>query len=796
MKIVWMEMRVKLKVAGISCAMCAKEIEDVLKRFEGIKKISVDPISGFLFIDFDEDKISVTRLIAAVEDLGYRVVKEIGELSIRIEGMSCSMCVRAVENTLKSFSGVIDQKVTIGKSIVSYDPNVVSAQEIVDAIRNSGYEAFVEDERKLEIEGEIRRNRFRKLKKHLAVSWLSGILLIFIMIFFKGILYLEFAIATLAILYAGKDIFSKAYISMKNKTLTMELMYAMGISSAYFASVLATVRVVPDDFNLYETSVLLMAFLLLGKFLEERAMRKTSEAVKRLMELQPKKATVFRNGVEIEVSVSEIKVGDIVVVKPGERIPADGVVVEGESYVDESMISGEIIPKLKKIGDTVIGATINKNSILKIRAEKVGRDAMLAQIIRVVENAQLSKPPIQRIADKVVSLFIPLVLFIAISSFIYWYFIASQSFVFAFTSLLSVLVISCPCAFGLATPTALAVGIGKGAEMGVLIKRSEVLEVLKKATLILFDKTGTITKGLPEVTEIFGFGMEEKDILKIAASVEKNSEHPIGEAIIKKAIEMKISLESVQKFEEIAGKGVKAYVNSNVILGNKTLMLSEGVEIADDVFRVIEKLENDGKTTVVLSMDGKAVGVIGISDKVRDDAFEVVRELKKRMKVGIVTGDSWRVAKAVGKELGVEFIHAEISPAEKAEIVEKMQKKGEIVVFVGDGINDAAALAQADIGIAVSGASDITVESGDIVLLRNELGSVLRAIKLSQNMISKIKQNIFWAMIYNSILIPLAAGLSYPLFGISLRPEFAAGAMSLSSLSVVSNSLLLKKAKI
>jgi len=593
--------------------------------------------------------------------------------------------------------------------------------------------------------------------------------------------------------YSGKDMFSAAFRALRHKTLNMDVMYSMGVGSAYLASIASTLGLLPSDYLFYETAVLLLAFLLLGRTLEAIAKVKTSEAIKKLIGLQAKTAVVVRNGKEVEVPVEEVKVGDIVIVKPGEKIPVDGFVVEGESYVDESMVTGEPIPRLKKRGDTVVGATINKNGVLKIEAKKVGEDTLLSQIIKLVEQAQSTKPPIQRIADKIVAYFIPVVLAIAISSFVYWHFIAAMPAVFAFTTLISVLVVACPCAFGLATPTALTVGMGKGAELGILIKNSEALEVARKITTVVFDKTGTLTKGKPEVTNIVALnGTDESEVLRLAASAEMRSEHPIAEAIVRKAESKSIEIIEPERFEVLAGKGVIATINGmKVLVGNKMLMAE--YTNTREVERVVEKLESEAKTAVLVALDGKIVGVIGVADTVKESAKDAIEWLHRMgKKVVMITGDNRRTAEAIARELGIDEVLAEVLPHDKAEEVKGLQEKGEVVAFVGDGINDAPALAQADVGIAIGSGTDIAIESGEIVLIRDDLRDVVAAIQLSEKTLSKIKQNLFWAMVYNAALIPAAAGLFYPLAGIIFRPEWAGAAMALSSVSVVTNSLLMK----
>lgn len=799
-------MKITLKVSGMTCAMCVKTIEMALSELDGVRAAKANLNSETVFVDFDESKVSLNQIIRAIEDVGYEVIRERREAVIKIGGMTCAMCVKTVEKAIEELLGIFDVNVnlTTETARVAYNPSLVGIEDIKRAIESVGYEFLgIEGEETRDIEKEVREKQVREMKRNLLVAWGVGIPLFLSMqlkrfgIHFENLIYVQFLLATVAIAYAGRGIFKKAYSSLRHRTLNMEVMYSLGIGSAYLTSVLATFGVIPKEFNFYEASVLLMGFLLLGRFLEVRAKGKTSEAIKKLMGLQAKKATVIRDGKELEVPIGEVKVGDAVIVKPGERIPVDGVVIEGESYVNESMITGEPIPSLKNAGDKVIGGTINRNSVLKIKAEKVGRDMLLAQIIKLVEEAQNTKPPVQRLADAVVTYFIPSVLAVALLSFAYWYFIVGKPLVFAFTMLLSVLVIACPCAFGLATPTALTVGIGKGAEMGILIKNGEALERARKATIVLFDKTGTLTKGKPEVTDVITFGMDKKELLKLVASAEKRSEHPLGDAIVRKAREMGLELEEPEEFEAITGKGVRAKVKGvEILAGNRKLLAENGYSI-DGIDKTLRKLEGEGKTAMIVAVNGRMAGIIGIADTIKEGAKEAIEELHRMgKKVGMITGDNRRTAEAIGKSIGVDYILAEVLPGDKANEVKKLQEKGEIVIFVGDGINDAPALAQANVGIAVGNATDVAMESGDMVLVRNDPRDVVKAIKLSQKTLAKIKQNIFWAMFYNTVLIPFAAGLAFVLFGITFQPEWAAGAMSLSSVSVVTNSLLLKRVRV
>ncbi|AEA48069.1 heavy metal translocating P-type ATPase [Archaeoglobus veneficus] len=792
-----------LKIAGMTCAMCTKTIETHLKSLSGIIDVSVNLTNETAFVKYDPSRITLEKIIETIENIGYKVVREEKEVDVKIGGMTCAMCAKTIETVIRELKGVKDVTVNLAteKARIVFDPQLTSIQDIKNAIEETGYKFIgVEGEGFIDTEKIAREEHIVQLKKRFFVAAIVGSILL-ILTYGKyvglpkisNLAWMEFALSTPVMYYSGKGMFSAAFRALRHKTLNMDVMYSMGVGSAYLASIASTIGLLPSDYLFYETAVLLLAFLLLGRTLEAIAKGKTSEAIKKLIGLQAKTAVVVRDGEEIEVPIEEVKVGDIVIVKPGEKIPVDGVVVEGESYVDESMISGEPIPSLKKRGDTVVGATINKNGVLKIEATRVGKDTLLSQIVKLVEQAQSTKPPIQRIADKIVAYFIPAVLIIAIASFVYWHFIAAMPVVFAFTTLVAVLVVACPCAFGLATPTALTVGMGRGAELGILIKNSEALEVARKITTVVFDKTGTLTKGKPEVTDIAAFDeIDESEVLKLAASAEKRSEHPIAEAIVRKAESKGVEIIEPEKFEILAGKGVIATINGNrVLVGNKMLMAE--CTNPGEVEKIIEKLENEAKTAVLVALNGKIVGVIGVADTIKESAKDAIKWLHRMgKKVVMITGDNRRTAEAIAGELGIDEVLAEVLPHEKAEEVKRLQEKGEVVAFVGDGINDAPALAQADVGIAIGSGTDIAIESGEIVLIRDDLRDVVAAIQLSEKTLNKIKQNIFWAMIYNTALIPAAAGLLYPVAGIIFRPEWAGAAMALSSVSVVTNSLLMK----
>ncbi len=794
---------ITLKIAGMTCAMCAKTIEANLKSLPGVIDVSVNLTNETAFVKYDPSIITLEKIIETIENIGYKVVREEKEVDVKIGGMTCAMCAKTIETAIRELKGVKDVTVNLAaeKARIVFDPRITSIQDIKKVIEETGYKFIgVEGEGLIDTEKTAREEHIVQLKKRFFVATIVGSILL-ILTYGKyvglpkipNLAWLGFVLSTPVMYYSGKDMFSAAFRALRHKTLNMDVMYSMGVGSAYLASIASTLGLLPSDYLFYETAVLLLAFLLLGRTLEAIAKVKTSEAIKKLIGLQAKTAVVVRNGKEVEVPVEEVKVGDIVIVKPGEKIPVDGFVVEGESYVDESMVTGEPIPRLKKRGDTVVGATINKNGVLKIEAKKVGEDTLLSQIIKLVEQAQSTKPPIQRIADKIVAYFIPVVLAIAISSFVYWHFIAAMPAVFAFTTLISVLVVACPCAFGLATPTALTVGMGKGAELGILIKNSEALEVARKITTVVFDKTGTLTKGKPEVTNIVALnGTDESEVLRLAASAEMRSEHPIAEAIVRKAESKSIEIIEPERFEVLAGKGVIATINGmKVLVGNKMLMAE--YTNTREVERVVEKLESEAKTAVLVALDGKIVGVIGVADTVKESAKDAIEWLHRMgKKVVMITGDNRRTAEAIARELGIDEVLAEVLPHDKAEEVKGLQEKGEVVAFVGDGINDAPALAQADVGIAIGSGTDIAIESGEIVLIRDDLRDVVAAIQLSEKTLSKIKQNLFWAMVYNAALIPAAAGLFYPLAGIIFRPEWAGAAMALSSVSVVTNSLLMK----
>jgi len=789
-----------IKISGMSCASCALNVEKSLQNLDGVNKAHVNLGTEEAIIEYDPTKLKLPRLEEAVEDAGYEVIND--QLVIKIGDMSCAMCVKAIEDVLTKIDGVSQVNVNLAseKAYVTYNPKMTGVVDFKNAIVDLGYQYLgVEGEETSDREEEIRRKDLNGKRNRILVAFGFGIPLMIIMLFnIPTPIYTPYFLLLVAILpfiYVSYPIFNAAYRSLKNKNLDMDVMYSMGIGVAFVSSVLGTFSIfLTPQFIFYETALMLAGFLMLGRYLEARAKGRTSTAIKKLVGMQPKTATVVRDDAEIQIPIEDVEINDIVIVKPGEKIPADGEVVSGESYVDESAITGEPIPVLKDKGKNVVGGTINKNGALKFKAARIGKDTVLAQIISLVESAQGSKPPVQRIADKAVTYFIPTILTIAIVSFILWYFVFGSTLLFGVTVLISILVVACPCALGLATPTAVTVGIGRGAEFGILVKNGEALEISEKLTTILFDKTGTLTMGKPEVTDIVGYGMEETEVLRYAASVEKSSEHPLGDAIVQKAKKEGLDLLDVGEFNSFGGKGVKATVNERkVIIGNRLLFSDKNIEIAIQVEDNILQLENQGKTVILMGIDGKLSCIIAVADTLKDSTVDAISGLKQMgLKVAMITGDNARTAQAIASQVGIERIISEVLPQDKSEEVKRLQDEGEVVAFVGDGINDAPALAQSDVGIAIGSGTDIAIESGDIVLIKDDLMDSVAGIQISKKVMGRIKQNLFWAFAYNVILIPVAAGILYHPFGITFRPEYAGFAMALSSVTVISLSLMLK----
>lgn len=799
-------------VTGMTCATCAGTIADSLNELEGVSKADVNLATERASVTFDPERVDVAKMRKAVEDAGYGVI--MNELTISIGGMSCASCVNTVEEAVSEMDGVLSASVNLvtEKLTVRYDPQRVRVAQIKKAVLDAGYE--VVEAQTLDLEKEMREKETRRQRALLALSLALAIPTMLIMLTMDltdlwhhflmewGNLIM-FALATPVQFIAGYQFYIGAYKALRNRTANMDTLIAVGTSAAYFYSV--TVVFAPGlvalDHVYFDSSAMIVALILFGKYLEAKAKGSTSEAIKRLMGLQAKTARVVRDGQEVEMAVDDLDVGDVMMVRPGEKIPTDGTVVDGRSSVDESIITGESLPVSKEECSEVIGATINGSGLLRIRVTKVGKDTALAQIVKLVEDAQVAKAPIQRLADRVSAIFVPAVITIALAAFLAWYFLGvpafapeEPAFTFSLTLFITVLVIACPCALGLATPTAIMVGTGKGAENGILIKGGDSLEIAGTVDTVVFDKTGTLTEGRPEVVEVLSFDASCQNMLAMVASVEVGSEHPLGKAIVRKAKEDGLELFEIEGFEGLAGKGVKAVVKGRtVVVGNRGLLEELGLPIGEREMEV-SALEERGMTAVLIVIDDKLCGVVGIADVLKPTSAEAVAELKRMgIEVVMITGDNHRTAKAIASKLGIEKVLAEVLPGDKAKEVSRLQAEGRKVAMVGDGINDAPALAQADVGMAIGSGTDVAVEAGDIVLIKDDPRDAVAAIQLSRQTMRKIRQNLFWAFGYNTAGIPVAAGVLYPLLGILLSPIIAAGAMAFSSVSVVSNAALLKR---
>lgn len=724
---------------------------------------------------------------------------------VEIGGMHCAMCVKTVEQALNALAGVREAGVNLAteKAQIVYDPGQVTLTDIQKSIEATGYRYLGSDrdsgaaaQKKSSVE-ELKERR-RRFTLGFAVAVPLMLLMWLPVRLPQYWSFLLFGVISPVFFYIGYPIFRAAVQALRHRSLNMDVMYAMGMGVAYLSSVLATFGIgLSREFMFYETALMLATFLTLGRYLEARAKSRTSESIQKLIELQPPSATVIRNNIEMGIPLSEVVVGDTVVVKPGGKIPVDGKVLSGGSFVDEAMLTGEPVPVFKEKGSKVVGGTVNQDGAFQFIAEKVGKDTMLAQIIRTVEEAQGSKPPVQRLADRAVSYFIPVVLAIAIAAFLFWFFIAGAGLLFALTTLIAVLVIACPCALGLATPTAVTVGIGRGAELGVLIKSGEVLETAGKLDTVVFDKTGTLTEGKPEVVSVIAYGLENDELLRLAAGLEAKSQHPLGKAIVQYARDKMIALAEVDSFQNFGGKGITGTLDGkSLIVGNRKLFREKNIPVPENVLADLAHFENEGYTVVIVGMAEQIVGLIAVADRLKESARATVQALRKRgFEVGLITGDNWQAGNAIARELGLDFVQANVLPGGKAQELQKLQADGKAVAFVGDGINDAPALSMADIGIAMGGGTDVAVESGDVVLMYTDLTAVVTAIDLSRKVLRRIRQNLFWAFAYNAALIPVAAGILYPLFGIVFKPELGGLAMALSSVSVISLSLLLKRFK-
>jgi len=746
---------------------------------------------------------------------------ELSTVKIAVSGMSCASCVERVEKSLRRTDGVLSASVNFAAetATVTYAPSRITVNDLKRAIESAGAykamdvtlgaDALDQEQRTREAELRTLRAKFIFAAAVGAILFIGGFqhLIPGLRSIPREIMHIFFfVITTPVMIWSGKQFFTGFWIALKHMTADMNTLIAVGTASAFLYSAAATFFprfFQQSGFNAevyYDTSAIIIALILLGRLLEARAKGQTSEAIKKLMGLQPKTARVARGSEEIDIPVDDVQVGDIIIVRPGEKVPVDGIVTDGYSAVDESMVTGESIPVEKHPADKVTGATINKTGSFKFKATRVGKDTTLAQIIKLVHDAQSSKAPIQRMADIIAGIFVPIVIAIAVTTFIIWYFFGpSPPLTYALLNFVAVLIIACPCALGLATPTAIMVGTGRGAELGILIKDGESLEMSHRINTIVFDKTGTLTEGKPEVTDIviINNDFDNKQLLALAASVEKNSEHPLSEAILKKTKEYNAAPTDPRHFEAIPGQGIKATINvSKVLIGNFTLMRENKVETSRFADKA-DLLSSAGKTTMLIAVDGQPAGIIAVADTLKENSREAVKKLKHLgIEVIMITGDNPRTAAAIAHEAGIDRALAEVLPENKAAEIKKLQGAGKLVAMVGDGINDAPALAQADVGIAIGTGTDVAMETSDITLIRSDLNSVVAAIRLSKRTMTTIKQNLFWAFIYNTLGIPIAAGVLYPFFGILLTPVFAAAAMAFSSVSVVTNSLRLRKANL
>ncbi|MFA7000169.1 MAG: heavy metal translocating P-type ATPase [Candidatus Paceibacterota bacterium] len=734
-----------------------------------------------------------------------------------IKGMHCASCVSIIESSLKKVDGISNVIVNIAteKATVTYDPNKVTDEHLSSAVSNVGYQALINEEVKTEDEEKKeKRKELNNLRTKVFISLGLGALILWGS--FPGLIntspiilrnfWIQFILAIPVQFWAGFTFYQAAIKAIKHRTANMDTLVVIGTTVAFGYSVFATIfpqivmKIGIEPMPYFDTTVIIIGLILLGRYFEAKAKAGTGEAIKKLIGLQAKTARVLRDGKEIDLPINEVIIGDIIRVRPGEKIPVDGIIIEGESSIDESMITGESIPTDKTKGDVVVGATMNKTGTFAFKATKVGSETMLAQIIKLVQEAQGSRAPIQRLADLVSSYFVPVVIMLAIFTFAIWYILGpAPTLLFAILNTVAVLIIACPCAMGLATPTAIMVGTGKGAEHGILIKDAESLEIAHKINTIIFDKTGTLTKGEPEVTDIIPIDktISVDELLKLAGSIEKGSEHSLAEAIVKAAEEKQLVLTKVEKFQAIPGHGVEGIIdNKRIVFGNKRLMDKESIDINIAINKITE-MENNGKTVMMIGVNNKLMGLIAVADIIKESAIEGLKALQNLgIEVAMITGDNQRTANAIGKKLGITRILAEVLPDQKEAEVRKIQAEGKVVAMVGDGINDAPALAAADVGIAMGSGTDVAIEAADITLINKDLKTVAAAIVLSKKTMRTIRQNLFWAFGYNVILIPVAMGALYPLFHILLNPIFASVAMATSSISVVGNSLWLKRKKI
>ncbi|CAM3984766.1 MULTISPECIES: heavy metal translocating P-type ATPase [Bacillus cereus group] len=796
-----------LQISGMTCAACANRIEKGLKKVEGVHDANVNFALEKTKIMYDPQKTNPQQFKQKVESLGYGIVSDKAEFTV--SGMTCAACANRVEKRLNKLEGVNGATVNFAleSATVDFNPDEINVNEMKSAITKLGYKLEVKSD---EQNGSTdhRLQEIERQKKKFIISFILSFPLLWAMVShfsFTSFIYLpdmlmnpwvQLALATPVQFIIGGQFYVGAYKALRNKSANMDVLVALGTSAAYFYSVYLSIRSIGSSEHMtdlyFETSAVLITLIILGKLFEAKAKGRSSEAIKKLMGLQAKTATVVRDGTEIKILIEEVVAGDIVYVKPGEKIPVDGEIVEGKSAIDESMLTGESIPVDKTIGDVVIGSTINKNGFLKVKATKVGRDTALAQIIKVVEEAQGSKAPIQRVADQISGIFVPVVVVIAIITFAVWMlFVTPGDFGGALEKMIAVLVIACPCALGLATPTSIMAGSGRSAEYGILFKGGEHLEATHRLDTVILDKTGTVTNGKPVLTDVIvAGGFHEEEILRLVGAAEKNSEHPLAEAIVEGIKEKKIDIPSSETFEAIPGFGIESVVEGKqLLIGTRRLMKKFDIDI-EEVSKSMEALEREGKTAMLIAINKEYAGIVAVADTVKDTSKAAIARLKKMgLDVVMITGDNTQTAQAIAKQVGIDHVIAEVLPEGKAEEVKKLQAQGKRVAMVGDGINDAPALATADIGMAIGTGTDVAMEAADITLIRGDLNSIADAIFMSKMTIRNIKQNLFWALAYNGLGIPIAA------FGF-LAPWVAGAAMAFSSVSVVLNALRLQRVKL
>lgn len=802
-----------IDVSGMHCAACAGTIQDSLNNVEGVSNATVNFATEKAYIEYDPAKADPTEFRKAVEKAGYKVIGE-GEpqLNLRIIGMDNAHCMGTVEAALKRVKGITSYELFVNeRARILFDPSITSREAIKKAIDGAGYTPV--EETTADREKEARDREVRTLRLKVIAAAVFAIPLLYSAMghhvglplpdMSDGAMALLQLLLTTPIIAIGYQFYTVGIRSaIRNRSASMDTLVALGTGTAYLYSLASSIliwngNVEYDKGDLYyEVAGLLIVFILLGRLLEGMAKRRTSQSIRDLLGLQPRTALVVRDGLERELPVEEVRVGDIVAVKPGARIPVDGTVMEGSSSVDQSMLTGESLPVEKGVGDEVAGGTMNRSGWLKFTATKVGSDTALARIVQLVEEAQGSKAPVQRLADRISAYFVPAVLGIGIIAFLTWLGASAEGFVFALTIFIAVIIIACPCALGLATPTAIMVGMGIGAKNGILIRDAETLEGACHVDTLVFDKTGTLTKGTPGVTQIVASSNpgDEKEVLRMAAAAERRSEHHLSEAIIQKAEEKGISIPDVDSFNAIPGKGVEASLdNSRILVGNRAMFAERSIDITE-LEAELTQLEEMGNTALLVANNDRAIGIIATADTMKESAQETVAELKRLGKdIIMITGDNRRSAESIARQLRIERVLAEVLPENKADEVRALQQEGHRVAMVGDGINDAPALAQADVGMAIGSGTDVAVEAGGVVLVKDDLRDVVRAMDLSCHTMRKVKQNLFWALFYNSVGIPIAAGVLYPFTGFTLNPIIAGIAMSLSSVSVVSNSLLMRR---